>query len=117
MNYALVLEKLTIPVRLGCSEEERSLPQMVIINLKIFFSEKPKECESDNLNDAICYDKLSKSIQKFCADKTFNLIESLGYQIYQLLKQQLPEKIKFSLQVIKNPPIPNLNNCIFEISC
>lgn len=114
-HHDLILEDLRIPVRIGCLPEERSAPQIIIVNLHISFLETPKACTSDNIEDAICYADLAKQIQNYCDGKSFNLIEALGFQLYQFLKKYLSITTNISLSVTKNPPIPNLQNCTFHI--
>lgn len=116
MNYNLSLEDLTIPVKLGCSDAERSLPQMVVIQLVLSYLDFPVECQSDDIKDAICYGAVTKSIQEYCDDKQFHLIEHLGYQLHSMLKKSIAKNIKISLSVSKKPPIANINACTFHIS-
>jgi len=116
VNYNLSLEDLTIPVKLGCSDEERRLPQTVIINLLLIYADFPVECKSDNIKDAVCYDTVTKLIQEFCAKKQFHLIEHLGYELHNMLKESINKDVKIELSVSKRPPIANITTCTFHIS-
>lgn len=115
MTCHLSLENLLIAVKLGVTALERDLPQMVSLDIKLSFLDFPLACQTDNINDAICYQKLATDIQKFCTEKSFCLIEAFGLQLYQFLKENFPKEIDISLRIIKKPPISNLEKSVFTI--
>lgn len=120
MHCQLILNNLSLNVKLGHTEAERSLPQQVLVQIKLQFTEAPSACSTDNLQDTLCYATLSDELQKFCYSRSFKLIEFLGYQLYQFLKKKIAEmvseKINIFLCVTKNPPLNNLEQSSFSIS-
>jgi len=111
----LLIKDLTFKVHLGATKEERSKKQPVILNLSVFFNELPRACNTDNLEDTICYDTLIKKIKDFCSKKEFQLIEFLGYELYKLIKLNLPKKCAILLSIEKHPKITGLGGSIFSI--
>ncbi|MES2998121.1 MAG: dihydroneopterin aldolase [Pseudomonadota bacterium] len=120
MYFQLVLKDIGLDVKLGHPEEERSLPQRVFLQVKLQFVDLPLACTTDNLQDTICYASLSCDLQKFCDCRSFKLIESFAYQLYQFLKKKIAEmtseKINVFLCITKNPPLATLSQCCFIIS-
>jgi dihydroneopterin aldolase len=83
----------------------------VALDIAIRFSEPPPACKTDKLSDAICYDALMASVREFVGGKEFLLLEKLSYDLFQLIKAQLPESAKLWLQTTKvKPPINELEN-------
>jgi dihydroneopterin aldolase len=120
MFHQLTLDDVSLDVNLGHLEEERSLPQAVLLHIKFQFATFPLACTTDNLQDTICCAALSCELQKFCDNRSFKLIETLGYQLYQFLKEKIAEatseKVSVFLRVTKNPLFVNLRRFSFEIS-
>ncbi len=120
MYCELILKNLGLDVKLGYSEEERVLPQRVLVQIKLQFASVPVACTTDNLHDTFCYATLSCELQKFCDHHSFKLIESLGYRLHQLLKKKTTDvtsvKVNVFLSVTKNPPLANLERSSFSIS-
>ncbi len=120
MHCQLLVEDISLDVKLGHSEEERSSLQRVLVQVTFGFEAIPLVCTTDNLHDTLCYATLIDELQTFCDDRSFKLIEALGYQLYQFLKQKImatrSEKITVFLRVIKNPPLSTLEQASFSIS-
>lgn len=120
MKSQLIIEKLSLHVKLGHTPEERQLPQKVYIQIKLEFDHLPDACISDNLIHTLCYASLAEDLQQFCDHQSFKLIEALAYQLYQFLKIKLTEKlnakVNIFLSVTKNPPLTHLEQATFSIS-
>jgi dihydroneopterin aldolase len=116
LHSSLILQNLAIEVRIGHTAAEREKAQTLQIDLTIQFTQLPLACQTDKLNDTICYDKLVNNIKTFCRNKTFALLEHLAYQLYKFIKNIIRENVKLNLQIKKQPPIENLSNSIFTIS-
>jgi 7,8-dihydroneopterin aldolase/epimerase/oxygenase len=120
MHCELILKNLSLSVKLGYSEEERALPQQVLVQIKLQFADVPVACTTDNLHDTLCYAVLSYELQNFCDHHSFKLIENLAYQLYQQLKKKITDmtlvKVNVFLCVTKNPPLANLETSSFAIS-
>lgn len=111
----LILKNLTLLIHIGCTTQEREQPQPVVLNLIIKFSKLPLACETDELANSICYRELTEAISAFCTSKQFNLLEHLGYQLYEFIKNKLSQNVSLWLSVEKTAPITNLQNSMFSI--
>ncbi len=116
MKCQLILEKMTLSVRLGCSPQEQALPQTVRAKITLYFPELPKACHNDQLSDAVCYAHLARTVQNFCLNHPFNLLETLGYRLFQLIREDIPANVYFELIIRKKPAVPNVEACSFQIS-
>ena len=120
MYCELILENISLNIKLGWLEEERAFSQQVLVQIKIRFSDIPTVCMTDNLRDGLCYSALSSDLQVFCDTRSFKLIETLGYQLYQFLKKKITElisePIKVFVCVTKHPLFVNLERSCFVIS-
>lgn len=105
-NSCLVINNLELDVFLGVTKQERSSRQKISVDIKIFFTNLPKSCATDNIIETECYDRLTKLILNFCHDKEFKLIERLAYQLHNLVLQNLQFAKNLLIKVRKlNPPI------------
>lgn len=117
MISTLEIQQLRLKLYFGVGEEERTSLQEIDLNITINFNEPPKSCKSDDINDALCYDKLTKKIQQFCSKKEFHLIENLSFELHNYIRKNFLEpKDKIKLQVCKHPPIENIKGqCCFTV--
>ncbi len=113
-SIELTLNSLSLMVSLGWGDEEREIPQKVLIDLSLRFPKLPKGCKTDELQDTFCYATLTKNLSHFCAQRSFKLIEHLGYELYGFLKKELGD-LPLSLSVTKFPPTKNLDRCCFTL--
>lgn len=104
----LLIQGLELHVHLGWPESERTEQQAVFIDLDISFPNPPKACVSDELDDSVCYSALVQLIQDKMAAKSFRLVEHLSYDIYCLVKSQLPDKSRALVRLTKYPDIEKL---------
>ena len=95
-------------VHLGHNPEERSSLQEVLISIE-FFGIKNTDCEtSDSLEDTFCYGQVCQSLINHCQNRSFALVEKLGRELFDLLKEKQPSaSFKLSIKKVK-PPIPQL---------
>jgi dihydroneopterin aldolase len=108
INTSIVLHKLELGVHLGWPEAERLHKQIIFLDIHIDFLEPPHACITDHLDDTYSYEALSDLIEKKIGQRHFRLIEHLGYETYQLLKNVLPHNVLLTICITKKPPIPNL---------
>jgi dihydroneopterin aldolase len=115
LKSILEINKLILPIHIGVSSSERAKAQDIEFNITIEFASILKACDTDLIDDAICYEKMVNSIKAFCLGKEFHLIEHLAYANHQYLQNLFPiDKLK--LQVCKKPPIKEIHaNCCFTI--
>ena len=110
---SLSLNGLCLDVFLGIYPEEKQKKQTVRIDARIYFSQPPGACHSDQLEDTYCYNKLVCYLKKKLTKRKFQLIENLALTVYILLKEFFPLEIKLSVRITKQQPlIPELANGI-----
>jgi dihydroneopterin aldolase len=98
-----------LSVHLGCSADERAHPQDVDLDVAIRFGAPPVGCETDELEDTICYAGLIKAAREVCQKREFRLIEKLAREIYHRLRCEVPAGSDLWLNVTKlHPPVPGL---------
>lgn len=83
------LTQLIVPVRVGFSVSERALPQPIRFDLHIRFKAPPLACQSDQLDQTLCYFELSQKIKNYCESREFALLEHLTWKVFHLLKAEL----------------------------
>lgn len=119
-NYrsVITLNNLSAMVKLGLHNQERSEPQEILISLKFYFSDKPKGCLTDNIEDTICYYEASEIITNLIRNREFKLIEHIGHELYSVLRAEIDKTVKIWVKIDKlNPPIENLKgSASFEYS-
>lgn len=104
-NNCLAVNRIRTSVNLGEEKKERSKPQAVEVDLKLFSPDIPAISKNDNC-DFLCYDELSHVIRDFCKKQEFRTIEYLGYQIYLRIRPLIPRHTKIWVRLIKcDPPI------------
>lgn len=105
---SLLLRALELEVILGWPEEERAQTQKVSLDIHMQFPQPPSACETDELDDTHCYDTLVQKIKHHISTRHFRLIENLGYEIYQHIKQNLTTDTSVCIRITKKPAIENL---------
>ena|SRR5690348_6474512 len=108
ITTSIFLHKLELSVYLGWPEAERLNKQIIFIDIELKFPEPPKACLTDDLVDTFSYETLCNLIEQHVSLKTYRLIEYLGLDIYQLIKNALPNPMFVNLWVTKKPPIIHL---------
>lgn len=78
------------------------------------FNAPPKGSFTDQLEDTLCYLKLTQLIKKHCKGKKFNLIEYLTQTIYELICEFIFPCLDFVSQIKikthkKNPPVEDVH--------
>ena len=107
----LTISGVLLPIRLGCSAEERLEPQPVEIDLTIRFETPPRGMVTDRLEDTVSYDALVRAIKEVASDREFSLIEHLANEIFTSLKNILGPEHELRVTVRKvSPPIPEIIN-------
>ena len=80
------ITNLRLEAIIGFNPEERLNKQPLLISYSIEYNSIKAE-KSDDVDDAINYKKVNKSIIKMVESSSFNLIEALTSQILQLIIQ------------------------------
>ncbi len=75
-----MIERLRLPVRLGCTAEERAYPQIVDVDIAIELKEA-KSATTDSLADTVDYMVVVQSTKEISSSKEFYLLEHLAAEI------------------------------------
>ena len=108
---SLSLRKLTYDIGIGITAGERAVPQSVSVSIEMRFASLPRACKSGTLEESVDYAAIARVVSGVAEDVTYELIETLGYDIYQAVKKCLPEGVLVGVAVNKErPPIPELRD-------
>ena len=77
MKDFVFIDKLRVPIRIGCFEEERDKTQDIEVSIKIF-SDSRKAAITRDVNHAVCYKTTSELILSIANEKPFILLEEFG---------------------------------------
>jgi dihydroneopterin aldolase len=98
-----------LAVRLGCGADERATPQAVDLDVAVRFAEVPPACESDKLEDTVCYADLIAAARARVAGREFQLVERLAHELLGVIRPLVPPGAELWLRVTKlRPPVPDL---------
>ncbi|MCF6777160.1 dihydroneopterin aldolase [Thiotrichales bacterium 19X7-9] len=98
---------------LGATGTERDLQQRVLVNIELSFPSLIKACQSDELEDTICYKTLRDLLQNALNERAFNLIEHLGWFLTDTVLTHYPEVTIHRLELVKYPPTSHINEAKF----
>lgn len=119
MKQKMLIQDFEVWVNLGCSTEEQQHTQPVHFNLEINFENPVLGCQTDKLEDAIDYVKVTSILKMISTEKPFHLIEHLNHRAFSgvveyLKSKNLKAEIKLSVKKIR-VPVDNLRNgVVFE---
>lgn len=77
---AITISKLKVPAHIGVTDDERSQPQTVFVDLELAVDLKPAGL-SDNLDDTIDYDRLTTEVADLVRSSEYRLLEKLAEAI------------------------------------
>ncbi len=75
----ILLSDLTLPCRIGVTEEERTETQRLRFNLQL--EVRPDPPRADKITEVVDYGRLVARIRGVCAEVEFRLLESLSERI------------------------------------
>ena len=105
----MLVQGFSFQCHLGCLPSERELRQEVRLSLDIRFPSLPRACESDQLEDTVCYAKLCQSVKGLTEGKSYSTVEHLALEIHKELRKAIPEGCTWSLDIHKvHPPVEGL---------
>ena len=105
----LTIRGILLPIRIGCSLEERGNPQPVEIDLTIRFQTPPRGMVTDRLEDTVCYEGLVGAIKEVVSNREFSLIEHLANEILTSVRSIVESEDELRVTVRKvSPPIPEI---------
>lgn len=105
---SLLIRDLELRVFLGWPEKERLKEQRVFLNVDIRYPIPPIGCQTDKLEDTVCYAVLIEKVREDIGDKHFHLIEYLSHDIYHIMKPLLPKQTLLTVRITKHPMIAGL---------
>lgn len=99
MTDRISIEGLIVEARIGVTEEERSRPQPLVIDLELA-ADLSAAAKTDNLVDTIDYDDLTNKVATFVRESRFRLLERLAAEIGDLVSA-LPGVFGVTVSVMK----------------
>ncbi len=111
LSGVLTINSLVVPVKVGVTEAERKKPQNISVDIKIQFARLPVGCDTDNINDTVCYDSLCSEIMTFLKGGEFKLIEKIAADIYKIIEKN-GEFLNILVSVKKKPLIDGLEGFV-----
>ena len=114
LKSRLVIESLSVYCFLGCFEEEHRARQEVRVSITVDFDQLPEACETDRLEDTICYGTVCDRIHQIVKSQKFYTVEYLGKTLFQSLDDSFFKGCKWKLKIHKvNPPVLGLLHGVF----
>ncbi len=98
---SLKINAIKTSVRLGVSDEERSKPQAVLIDVKIKLKDE-KSLTSDLVSDSVDYAEVVQRVEAFCGNGEWRLAEKLAYDLARNLLEYSEKISKIGLAVRKS---------------
>ncbi len=109
----LKIKNLKLKTILGIHEWEEKTPREIIINAEIE-TDFINSLNSDNISDAIDYDKITSDIKNLIATKRFKLVEKMAQEVMNLILQDRRVK-KCRLEIDKVGAVESLDSFAIAI--
>jgi glycine hydroxymethyltransferase len=107
-SYELRLDRLELPVHIGCDAAERAGVQLVAVSVRVRLPVAPRGCLSDRLDDTLAMDGLAERLREAAAQPCA-LIEQLAQRLLVAARAACPADAALELEVTKlAPPIAGL---------
>lgn len=100
-SVAISLHEISVPCRLGWSEEERAHPQLVIINLNLSVLTSGVE-STDQLEDTLDYCQVLSLIESECGKKTWRLLEKMSAELADSILAAFTKVERIEISIRKN---------------
>lgn len=102
MSDRISVRDLRIETRIGVTDEERSLPRTIVVNLDLD-TDTSKAGLSDDLSDTVDYSACILAVTELTAAGEFRLLEHLAEQIAAVLVDK-KGVITVTVEVVKEAP-------------
>ena len=102
-NYEkkILINNLTLDLKLGYVEFEKIRPQKVKFTLEIDYRDK-KPTNDKDLKSIVNYDKIVKLIKKLVKNKHYNFLETLAEHVFdELFKDKRIDKINLQIEKLE----------------
>ncbi len=83
----IFLGGLKVDTVIGIWDWERKIRQTVVIDLEMS-ADIRRAAETDSIDDTLNYKQVSKRVQKFVADSSFQLVETLAEKIAAIVRDE-----------------------------
>ncbi len=112
--HKIFIQQLKVNTIIGVMPYERVIKQTVFLDLELFydFSEAAK---ADELSKTINYAKLCEQVAQFCAQSSFELVETLADNLGNFILQNFPAQ-QINLTVHKPFAVKNTSSVGVSIS-
>lgn len=87
MSDVVYIHGLEVETLIGVYDFERHARQKLVLDFDIEFDCAPAG-KTDDLSLALDYDRLSRLVRQWCAEQTFELIETIGEELCSLLYRE-----------------------------
>ena len=102
-NYEkkILINNLTLDLKLGYFEFEKIKPQKVKFTLEIDYKDK-KPTNDKDLKSIVNYDKIVKLVKKLVKNKHYNFLETLAEDVFdELFKDKRIDKITLQIEKLE----------------
>ena len=101
----ITIAELTVPTHIGATDDERATPQNVIVSLELTMDLGPAG-KSDDLDETIDYDTLTRQVAELVRASEVRLLETLAENIAShVCSSTRAERV--TVEVMKeSPPVP-----------
>jgi FolB domain-containing protein len=96
------LPEIPVKIRLGITEEERSEPQEIFIDLQ-WKMDTSKVEESDDVSDTVDYFALREWVMHWSKGKSFATVEKCLFHFHKELQKQFPKMEDIHISLTKIP--------------
>lgn len=96
----IIIQELDVRCRVGCTAEERSYPQRLVLSFRIGIDSR-NAARTGDLGDTVCYQTVSETVSAFLLQGDWPLLEQLGEDITKFILEQFPAAKTCDLEVRK----------------
>lgn len=107
------IKNLVLPVCIGIHDHEKTGPQQVLFNIDIW--SKDESTHQDQIDNVICYEKITHFIQATVDEGHVNLLETLAEKIIAHILS-IPGATKTRVQIEKLSAIPAAESVGIDIT-
>lgn len=110
----ITIRDMSLWVNLGIRDIEKTERQEIRLTVEIYFPQKPAACDTDRLEDTVCYHELVRKIVEMTESRTYGMIEKLAQDVVTLVKSNISAELRVKVQLHKvHPPIARLQGGIY----
>ncbi len=89
MTDKIHIPAIPIPARVGCSEEERRVPQQILVDLELGL-DLAQAAATDSIDAAVDYVAVRAAVAEVCSAKAYRLIETIAERTAAKLLADFP---------------------------